>query len=214
VPLALPVAVCLYFHERWFALGGIPTPDMSLVPNLPAFVGYGIAFTFGWLLHRQVAPLANLRRLCWANIAIAIVLSLVAMSLVANSAAIAAGSGRIVYAAVYAIASWSWTFAILGAAAHFMSAERPAIRYLADASYWMYLIHLPIVFALAQAMSDWPLHWSIKFPLLLVTAMALLLASYHWLVRFTFLGKALNGKRHERPPVPALIALRRDIVGE
>jgi peptidoglycan/LPS O-acetylase OafA/YrhL len=199
VPLALPVAVSLYFHERWLPAGGIPTPDMSLIPNLPAFVAYGVAFAFGWLLHRQAEPLANLSRLRWANIALAVVLTLGAMTLVTNTAATSAGTGRILFAAVYAMASWSWTFAILGAAANFMSAERPAIRYLADASYWMYLVHLPIVFALAQAISDWPLHWSIKFPLLMIATVALLLASYHWLVRFTFLGKALNGKRQHHP---------------
>ena len=54
-------------------------------------------------------------------------------------------------------------------------------------------------------------HWSLKFPLLIAMTLTLLLASYHWLVRFTFIGRALNGKRHVRhsPQVAArLPALR------
>jgi peptidoglycan/LPS O-acetylase OafA/YrhL len=199
VPLALPVAACLYFQKEWIAFGGIPTPDTSLVPNLPAFIGYATAFSFGWLLQRQSASLANFGRTRWAHLGLSIVLSLVLLNWIPDS--------RLTLALVYAIASWSWTFAIVGAAAQFMSRDRPAIRYLADSSYWMYLVHLPLVFALQEAMSEWALHWSLKFPLLIAIAMTVLLASYHRLVRFTFIGKALNGKRYARhsPQVPASV---------
>jgi ABC-type multidrug transport system ATPase subunit len=47
-------------------------------------------------------------------------------------------------------------------------------------------------------MARWPLHWSIKFPLLLAATLTVLLLSYHWLVRFTWLGKVLNGRRYDR----------------
>src|SRR5690606_13999265 len=43
---------------------------------------------------------------------------------------------------------------------------------------------------------DWDLHWSIKFPLIVVTAVGLLLLSYHYLVRNTYFGEILNGLRH------------------
>jgi glucans biosynthesis protein C len=211
VPLAAPVALFLYFRENWIAFDGIPTPDMSLVPNLPAFIGYATAFCFGWLLQRQTAPLANLSRTRWAHFGISIALTFVAFTLITNPTNATEGDGRIAFVAVYAIASWSWTLAIIGAAAQFMSTDRPAIRYLADSSYWMYLVHLPIVFALQEAMSDWPLHWAVKFPLLLAIALTLLLTSYHWFVRFTFIGNALNGKRqtrHKNAAPATLIAAR------
>jgi len=52
----------------------------------------------------------------------------------------------------------------------------------------------------------WPLHWSLKFPLILAITAALLLTSYHYLVRDTFIGKLLNGRRYPRllPPTPVL----------
>jgi hypothetical protein len=34
--------------------------------------------------------------------------------------------------------------------------------------------------------------------------MAVLLVSYHTMVRFTFIGAILNGRRHPRPPSPTV----------
>lgn len=82
-------------------------------------------------------------------------------------------------------------------AMRFLSAHRPTVRYLADASYWMYLLHLPIIFGLQELMSEWPLHWSIKFPLLMIVTTALLLTSYRYLVRNTVIGQTLNGRRFD-----------------
>ena len=41
-----------------------------------------------------------------------------------------------------------------------------------------------------------PLHWSIKFPLIVTITLTLLLVSYHYLVRPTFVGALLNGRKY------------------
>ncbi len=84
-----------------------------------------------------------------------------------------------------------------------MSGFSPMRRYIADASYWLYLIHMPIVMALQLAVSqlDWP--WPVKFSTILVVALALMLASYQLLVRFTIIGVVLNGRRAPRQSVAA-----------
>ena len=43
-----------------------------------------------------------------------------------------------------------------------------------------------------------PLHWAIKFPLILAITLAVLLVSYHYLVRPTFIGALLNGRKYPR----------------
>jgi glucans biosynthesis protein C len=75
--------------------------------------------------------------------------------------------------------------------------RRPSerIRYLADASSWIYLSHLPLVVALQIGFSQWKLPWWAQLPLVNVVAFAVLLSSYHWCVRFTGLGAWLNGRR-------------------
>src|SRR5690606_11719610 len=102
------------------------------------------------------------------------------------------------FALLRGLAAWGLSLGITGAAMRFLSASSPARRYLADASYWIYLAHLPLVAALQVWVGHWPLHWSIKFALVLGMSLAVLLASYHWLVRPTLLGQLLNGRRYRR----------------
>ena len=69
------------------------------------------------------------------------------------------------------------------------------MRWLADASYWVYLVHLPLLFAIQYRLLDIPLHWTAKFALSTAATLALSFASYQWLVRHTAIGRLLNGPR-------------------
>ena len=85
----------------------------------------------------------------------------------------------------------------------------PARRYIADASYWIYLAHLPVVAALAVWVGHWPLHWGFKYPFILVVSFAVLFLSYHFLVRPTFIGKLLNGRKYPSAEKPQRLPRRR-----
>jgi hypothetical protein len=104
---------------------------------------------------------------------------------------------RAIYTACYTASIWYWTFGLVGAAMRFCSTPGELRRYLADSSYWLYLCHLPIVFGLQAALMKVPLHWSIKFPLIVVITLTVLLVTYHYLVRSTFIGALLNGRKYE-----------------
>jgi ABC-type multidrug transport system ATPase subunit/peptidoglycan/LPS O-acetylase OafA/YrhL len=202
---AAPIFLVLGFDQRIAYLGGIPTPDSSLIPQLPALVGFGTAFLFGWLLHRQLDLLSALRRRWVTQLAIGVGLSIVCQTVPGIKLGTTAPwlahlhvGATTLYAACYLVSSWFWSFGIIGAALRFCDGEDAVRRYLADASYWLYLAHLPLVFFLAAALSKVPLHWAIKFPLILAITMAVLLASYHYLVRPTWLGEILNGRRYPR----------------
>ena len=198
--LAMPVALALYAHPHWQAWAGIPTPDNSLLPNTPAVVAFGVALCFGWLLRRQPHALDMVSRhaLVYAIAAVGFTSACLAMAGLTMNSAELSGWRRAGYAFGYGVAGWCWTFAIIGAAERFLSRPDPWRRYLADASYWIYLVHLPLVFGLQAAVLDWPLPWALKFPLVLGLAMLLLLLSYHGLVRSTWVGSWLNGRRYVR----------------
>jgi hypothetical protein len=51
---------------------------------------------------------------------------------------------------------------------------------------------------------DWP--WPIKFATILVVALSVMLVSYHLLVRYTFIGFVLNGRRLRREGTLAVAA--------
>jgi len=105
---------------------------------------------------------------------------------------------RLIFTLAFVASAWAWSLGLTGAALRFLSGHRPAVRYLADASYWIYLVHLPVVAALQVWVGDWPLHWSLKYPFIVAVSLGLLLISYHWLVRSTVIGRVLNGKAYPR----------------
>ena len=162
---------------------------------------FGSAFGFGWLLQRQPALLQHWATRWPLHLAIALLATIgclwhagLAPRLVPATRDIA----DLAYALAYAIAGWSWTFALVGLGLRFLSGHNRVRRYLADASYWIYLAHLPLVMALQVAMSrvQWP--WFVEFALTLAVAMALLLISYDLFVRNGFIGAWLNGRRKPR----------------
>src|SRR5690606_10180413 len=208
---ALPVALGLMALPVWFYWGGVPTPDQNLVTPLVAWLAYGTAFAVGGWMHRAGSVLDMLAR-HWAGYLLVGVLAVAWMLLgLRSSQAAPAGfptapwllaEGWVLtkagFALMHGLAAWGLSLGITGAAMRFLSASSPARRYLADASYWIYLAHLPLVAALQVWVGHWPLHWSIKFALVLGMSLAVLLASYHWLVRPTLLGQLLNGRRYRR----------------
>ncbi len=197
--LALPVAWALYAHPYWAMWFGVPTPDFGFLPNRAALATYGIAFGFGWLLQRQQTLLLPRVLRHWAlflTLAVAAtVYCLAATSLEPFVAPVPFGPVKLRFAAAYAVGLWSWAFALVGIGLRFLSNPSPRRRYLADASYWIYLAHLPLVLAMQLLMRDWPLPWLLKFALLLGVVMTLLLVSYRWFVRSTAIGALLNGRR-------------------
>jgi ABC-type multidrug transport system ATPase subunit/peptidoglycan/LPS O-acetylase OafA/YrhL len=202
---AVPIFAVLGFDQRIAVLGGIPTPDSSLVPQVPALVGFGTAFVAGWLLHRQLDLLAQLRKRWLGQLVVGLALSIACQTVPGIKLGTTAPwfghlltSATPIYAACYLLASWYWSFGIIGAALRFCDGESSVRRYLADSSYWLYLAHMPLVFFLAAAFAKVPWHWAIKFPLILAITMAVLLASYHYLVRPTWIGEILNGRRYPR----------------
>jgi peptidoglycan/LPS O-acetylase OafA/YrhL len=209
VLLALPVALSLLSIRGWVYIQGIQTPDRSYIPTLSAFVSYGTAVAFGFLIQRQPGSLQLLQRRWLTHLLIALAATAVCFAFLRTQTPLTLvppGTPKVIYALAYGIAAWGWTLAITGAALDLAPGFSPMRRYLADASYWMYLAHLPLVAGIAVWVGHWPLHWSIKYPLTLALTLLLLLVSYHFLVRPTFIGKMLNGRRYQigkqKAPMP------------
>jgi peptidoglycan/LPS O-acetylase OafA/YrhL len=196
--MPLPIAIVLATSASWAPWMGIPSPISGPLPQPAAAVAFGSAFLLGWLLYRQ-RDLLQVWSPGWAvHAVLATAASAVSIWMLGPSGESQqfSGSARLAYALVYTFSGWSWVVAITGFCVRRLSAPGESWRYLADASYWMYLVHLPLVMALQVVVMQWPLHWSIKFPLIVAATFALLLASYKYLVRGTFIGMWLNGRRY------------------
>ena len=68
-----------------------------------------------------------------------------------------------------------------------------AVRFLSDASYWMYLVHLPLLLVGQALLRKINLPAIVKLTILLWVAAVVLLLSYRFVVRYTWIGRLLNG---------------------
>lgn len=198
IVLAVPAAAAFALTPSWLVWFGTPTPDMNLIPNVPAAVEFSMAFGFGWLLQRQMGLLGKLHERWALNLAAAVALTAGLLVTLGASPVVTPDKSdltRAVHAVTYALAIWTWTFAAIGMGLRFLNDHSPARRYIADSSYWIYLIHLPLVIFLQAAVSrlDWP--WEAKFAVVLGVGFALMFATYQLMVRHTFIGAMLNGRR-------------------
>jgi hypothetical protein len=94
--------------------------------------------------------------------------------------------------------AWAMSFASIGLFRALLTRENHTVRYLSDSAYWLYLAHLPLCIAGQAIISQWAMPAWIKLPLFSVVLTAVLLLSYHFLVRYTWVGRFLNGPR-KRP---------------
>lgn len=190
VPYALGLLV------QGVAMFGIIQPE-TIRPELAPTLTYLGAFLVGWFLH---APEGGMRRATsgWAwMLPAAIVLTIAAF--LTGWFALDAGSGMLVIAAaVQGLASWAWVFALIGLAGKLFSGGSPAVRYTADGSYWIYILHLPLVMAVGIALAPTGLPILVKLLITWTVSMVILVLSYDLMVRSTWVGAWLNGRRRPR----------------
>jgi len=206
--LSVPAALALLSIPTWWHWFGIPTPDMSLIPNPTACIAYGMAFLGGWALQRLPDLLDALPRRWPLNLAIALLSSGICfyqLGLVSPSVAAAPGTATTLYAFAYVTASWTWSLALIGLALRFLDGHSPVRRYLADASYWIYIVHLPLAMAAQVLASRYQAPWWVEYPLVLAAVLAVCLLSYQLLVRHTWIGGWLNGRRVPRSQMSAQV---------
>jgi glucan biosynthesis protein C len=180
--LILPVLVAPGF---FLTTAPHPAPE-SLFPQFWALALYGPFFALGALLLDRVDLLLSLRRWLWPGL-LACVLAYVGFLVqldqreVADWARTAPWSTALLQALV---AAWG-TLAALIAGLRWFNRPRAWMTYLARSSYWTYLLHLPVLFALQYVLLDHALSWPLALLLSCGLTLAICLLSYELLVRRT-----------------------------
>ena len=163
--------------DAW--LGPLPPPHLLLY--------YGLFFWFGAALFSRDGMATRMGR-GWQILLPAGLLILLpsAFMLIGDR-----GAGSLVQCGY----AWVVSLGIMGLFARYCSHLGYRARWFSDSAYWMYLAHLPLVLAVQIAVVNLPWPSSLKFLLVMVVVTLLLLASYRWLVRYTWVGTLLNGPR-------------------
>ena len=182
----VPLTMIPQMFMGCFAPSFGPDTSMSILPPPHLFTYYGIFFFFGALSY----DCDNDKQLgTWWKLGIPLAL-LVALplALVTIGDTFLSGLLQVIYA-------WAMTFGMIGMFRALVTGENKWIRYLSDSAYWSYLVHLPILILVQAWVQKWDMPALVKFAIVCSVTSALLLISYHTLVRYRWLGRLLNGPR-------------------
>ncbi|MBI3138202.1 MAG: acyltransferase family protein [Sphingobacteriales bacterium] len=89
-------------------------------------------------------------------------------------------------------------FGITGIFLHYFRDESRLWRYLSDAAYWMYLVHMGLVVFLQLILLQFNIHSGIKFIAVFSVTLAFTILTYQFFVRYTRIGIYLHGPRHRK----------------
>ena len=173
-----------------------PDTSIGLLPFPAVFAYYALFFGFGVLyFDADDRDVAVGRSFWWMLTFAALLLFPLGLSLQGSTAAIT----RIASSIVQVSLAWIMSFGMIGLFHRHFQAHNSWLRYLSDSAYWLYLAHIPLIIYIQYVVRDLPLLSGIKVIIVFVATTSMLLLSYHFLVRNTWLGVLLNGRRHAPP---------------
>ncbi|MEM9610826.1 MAG: acyltransferase family protein [Actinomycetota bacterium] len=170
-------------------------PDTSdaLIPDGAVLAYYACFFAFGALVFDRrtasgVALIDAVGRWWPAQLAVgSFVLFPVGLALVDDH-----WSASVLVQTAFA---WTISFGLLGAFRRFLSATSHQVRWLSRSAYWMYLMHLPLIYVAQGVVARLGLSPMLGFAVICAVVVTVLAASYRYGVRYTFIGTMLNGPR-------------------
>jgi hypothetical protein len=196
----LVTMVPLYFMGT---IGFIFGPDTSvgLIPAPQVFAYYAVFFLFGvgyYLGQDTGARLGQSWR--WLLPWTMLVLFPIALEINLGKFGLRdqwIGKGWVLPLSVLSQSLFAWCMSIscIGLFRSCVREQTPWIRYLSDSSYWLYVAHLPLVIVLQSQLAWTDGNAYLKLLIISFASIGLLLLSYQLLVRNTWLGVFLNGRR-------------------
>ena len=180
----------------------------SLVPFL---IGYGL-YKRREIVDSLASTSSTVSLLSVATVAFAIQL---VMTVVTSADDAAAERWGLLLILTQSTATVCYTFGLIGLFQLAFSTHSSWVRWVADSSYWVYIMHLPVVLIIGTLMFELPWPADLKFIIVCVVTGALGFATYWAFIRYTFIGTMLNGKRirgyvgrppPSHPPQPATVS--------
>jgi surface polysaccharide O-acyltransferase-like enzyme len=179
------------------SIPGLDT-STSFIPPLRILIAYSVFFAFGWLLYTRRDLLKAFGPRCRWQLLTGAVFGGLYLCVVVRLPFEDAASNHFVGIGTASVAIWLLIFGITGLFVRYVDRPSPVVRYLADASYWMYLVHLPLTIWIPGLLADAALPAVVKFSIVLSVTVCLTVWTYDSFVRSTPAGALLNGRRYPR----------------
>ncbi len=189
--LAVPSLLLLWGNTSPFVVH-----NNTFVPDTARLAYYGVYFFAGVVAFRRKDQSLQLLRYPLTHLSLSMLATAAVFAALPD--ALAGRStlwNRFFLSASVSLVAWLTVFGLMGIFLRNWKTERPAFRYLADASYWIYIVHLPLVGLTQIALHEAPLGAVTKFLLTAFITLFVAASSYQTCVRYTWIGRALNGPR-------------------
>lgn len=186
-------------------------PYTGLTPKIPLYLYYGFFFFLGYTIHRYYINQLNVFT---ENAISFFIIGITMVPLVWHFCYLPDNGNApvIMYLFIRFLAASQTIFLLfgfLGVFLKFSRSESHILRYISDASYWMYLIHMPIVVWMQIWFIDSVVPPLLRFWIINVATIGICMITYALFVRYTFIGKVLNGPRKRKEAGKIRLALRR-----
>ena len=184
-----------------------PAPD-KLTPTFRAYGFYGTLYLLGAGVYHRKDKIVKIT--CFLKMVTVIaIMSLVTyfmiipeaptLTMIKQAAASGqfspSGSWHVLQSAIQTIAIISWTALVLMLGQRYLNQQSVQSRFISDASYWVYLVHVPVLIYIQMPLINLECSAILKFIISVAVTFTLSLLSYYLLVRSTWLGVFLNGKK-------------------
>lgn len=194
--LSIPLALIGSFYRA-----GVLHPDGSFILNAAEIAHNGLFFVFGLFLHRhQDSLFPRYAKHAWRNAAAGLVVFLVA-AVAFNSFKTDPNAVPHITAWIgftYNLTTWLWCLALIGLFLRYVPTQNRVLRYVSESSYWVYLVHMLGTIGFGTLVYNLPVGPVTKMALNMLATTAACLLTYQLLVRYTFIGTLLNGRRQTK----------------
>ncbi len=179
---------------------GLMRPGNAFLPPWTEWAHNSLFYVFGLVLHahRQVLLAHYMKRWSWyadAGLILFLASGVVLEKVPAELRDAMPLGARLAFSWAYNACAWCWSFALIGMLSAYLGRPSRTMSYLAQSSYWVYLVHMPLTIGFGALLFGLPWTAGLKMVINILATTALSLVTYHWLVRFTAVGELLSGRR-------------------
>lgn len=170
----------------------------SIVPDYITFLYFFIFYLVGWALYKSKHLLDSLKKMDRFSTVLGVLLfgcSLFLQIQIFESEDNKLGG---ILMLVSSLMLWCFVFGITGLFIRYAGKFSARMRYVSDASYWVYLVHYTLTLIIPALLFQWEESAGLKFIIVILSTTIFSFVTYHFLVRGTFIGKFLNGRKYSR----------------
>jgi peptidoglycan/LPS O-acetylase OafA/YrhL len=195
--LAIPTMLLL-----WGDVSPFMSHHNTFIPDTARLSYYAIYFITGVIAYRRKEHALELLRYPSMHLPLSVLATVATLMLLPGElAGESSVFRRFLLSSSVSLVAWLSIFGLMGLVLRYWNADRPAFRYLADASYWIYIIHLPVVGLSNIALQQLTIGALPKFFATALISLTVAVLSYRAFVRYTWIGRGLHGARarEDRP---------------